>query len=335
MMMLCAVLMTAPAIAQDNIIDEVVWVVGDEAILKSEVEQTRLHLMMTGQQLDGEPYCVIPEQLAIQKLFLHQAAIDSIEVTDQEALNELEGEINMRINQIGSREKLEEYFGKTLTQIREELRETVRDRLIVEKMQRHLFDDIKLTPAEVRRGYEKMSEEEIPFVPTEVEVQIITQQPEIPYEEIERVKEELRGYAERVNSGEAQFSTLAVFYSQDTESARRGGDLGTFGRGEMVPEFSAVAFNLTDPNKVSKIVETEFGFHIIQLIEKRGDRVHARHILRKPEVPVESMNASLAKLDSIANEIRNGNITEHDIKACRNTKQLPQQRRIFLHILGK
>lgn len=310
--------------AQDNIIDEVVWVVGDEAILKSEVEQTRLHIMMTGQQLEGEPYCVIPEQLAIQKLFLHQAAIDSIDVTEQEALNELESEINMRINQVGSREKLEEYFGKTLTQIREELRETVRDRLVVEAMQRHLFGDIKLTPAEVRRGYEQMSEEEIPFVPTQVEVQIITQQPEIPYEEIERVKEELRGYAERVNSGEAQFSTLAVFYSQDPESARRGGELGTFGRGEMVPEFSAVAFNLTDPNKVSKIVETEFGFHIIQLIEKRGDRVRARHILRKPEVPVESMNASLAKLDSIANEIRSGKTTFEEAvawSADKNTRK--------------
>lgn len=323
-MMLCAVLLTVPAMAQDNIIDEVVWVVGDEAILKSEVEQTRLHIMMTGQQLEGEPYCVIPEQLAIQKLFLHQAAIDSIDVTEQEALNELESEINMRINQIGSREKLEEYFGKTLTQIREELRETVRDRLVVEEMQRHLFGDIKLTPAEVRRGYEQMSEEEIPFVPTQVEVQIITQQPEIPYEEIERVKEELRGYAERVNSGEAQFSTLAVFYSQDTESARRGGELGTFGRGEMVPEFSAVAFNMTDPNKVSKIVETEFGFHIIQLIEKRGDRVRARHILRKPEVPVESMNASLAKLDSIAHDIRSGNTSFEEAvawSADKNTRK--------------
>ena len=322
--MLCAVLLTVPAMAQDNIIDEVVWVVGDEAILKSEVEQTRLHIMMTGQQLEGEPYCVIPEQLAIQKLFLHQAAIDSIDVTEQEALNELESEINMRINQIGSREKLEEYFGKTLTQIREELRETVRDRLVVKEMQRHLFGDIKLTPAEVRRGYEQMSEEEIPFVPTQVEVQIITQQPEIPYEEIERVKEELRGYAERVNSGEAQFSTLAVFYSQDTESARRGGELGTFGRGEMVPEFSAVAFNMTDPNKVSKIVETEFGFHIIQLIEKRGDRVRARHILRKPEVPVESMNASLAKLDSIAQDIRSGNTSFEEAvawSADKNTRK--------------
>ena len=311
-------------VAQNNVIDEVVWVVGDEAILKSDVEQTRLYVMMSGQQIEGEPYCVIPEQLAIQKLFLHQAAIDSIEVTEQEALNELEREMNMRISQVGSREKLEEYYEKTITQMREELRETVRDRMIVERMQEHLFGNIKLTPAEVRRRYAQMSEEDIPFVPTQVEIQIITQQPEIPIEEIERVKEELREYTERVNSGEAQFSTLAVFYSQDPESARRGGELNAFGRGEMVPEFSTAAFNLTEPNKISKIVETEFGFHIIQLIEKRGDRVRARHILRKPEVPVESMQASLAKLDSIATEIRSGNITFEEAvaySADKNTRK--------------
>ncbi len=322
--MLCAVLMTTPMVAQNNVIDEVVWVVGDEAILKSDVEQTRLYVMMSGQQIEGEPYCVIPEQLAIQKLFLHQAVIDSIEVTEQEALNELENEMNKRISQIGSREKMEELYNKTTTQMREELRETVRDRMVVEKMQDHLFGNIKLTPAEVRRRYAQMGDEEIPFVPTQVEIQIITQQPEIPVEEIERVKEELREYTERVNSGEAQFSTLAVFYSQDPESARRGGELNAFGRGEMVPEFSTAAFNLTEPNKISKIVETEFGFHIIQLIEKRGDRVRARHILRKPEVPVESMQASLDKLDSIANEIRNGNISFEDavvFSADKNTRK--------------
>ena len=321
---MCAVMITAPMVAQNNVIDEVVWVVGDEAILKSDVEQTRLYVMMSGQQIEGEPYCVIPEQLAIQKLFLHQAAIDSIEVTEQEALNELEREMNMRISQVGSREKLEEYYEKTITQMREELRETVRDRMIVEKMQEHLFGNIKLTPAEVRRRYAQMSEEDIPFVPTQVEIQIITQQPEIPIEEIERVKEELREYTERVNSGEAQFSTLAVFYSQDPESARRGGELNAFGRGEMVPEFSTAAFNLTEPNKISKIVETEFGFHIIQLIEKRGDRVRARHILRKPEVPVESMQESLAKLDSIAAEIRSGNISFEEAvaySADKNTRK--------------
>jgi peptidyl-prolyl cis-trans isomerase SurA len=265
--------------------------------------------MMQGKAIEGDPYCVIPEQLAIQKLFLNQAVIDSIEVTEQEVINAVEEEINQRVAQIGSREKMEEYFNMSSTKMREELRETMRDRMTMERMQYKLFENIKVTPAEVRRGYAQLKEEEIPFVPTQVEVQIITQQPEIPLEEIERVKSELREYTERINNGEAQFSTLAVFYSQDPESARRGGELGFFGRGEMVPEFSAVAFNLTDPNKVSKIVETEFGFHIIQLIEKRGDRIKARHILRKPEVPAESLESSLEKLDSISKDIRDGKFT--------------------------
>ena len=302
-------MMTMPLVAQDNVIDEVLWVVGDEAILKSDVEQARLYYMMQGQQMEGEPYCVIPEQLAIQKLFLNQAVIDSVMVSDQEVLSAVEDEINNRITRIGSREKMEEYFGMSSTKMREELRETMRDRMVMERMQHKLFGDVTVTPSEVRRGYEQLKEEEIPFVPTQVEVQIITLNPEIPLEEIERVKAELRDYTERINSGDAQFSTLAVFYSQDPESARKGGELGFFGRGEMVPEFSAVAFNLTDPNKVSKIVETEFGFHIIQLIEKRGDRIRARHILRKPEVPAESIVAAMEKIDSIATDIRNGELT--------------------------
>lgn len=321
---LCAALMCVQMVAQDNVIDEVVWVVGDEAILKSDVEEARMYFMMSGTNIEGDPYCVVPEQLAIQKLFLHQAAIDSIDVTEQEVFNELEREINMRVNQFGSREKMEEYYGKTSTQIREQLRETVRDRMVMERMQETILGDIKLTPSEVRRGFSKMRGEEIPFVPTQVEVQIITQQPEIPIEEIERVKAELRSYAERVNNGEAQFSTLAVFYSQDTESARRGGELDFFGRGEMVPEFSNVAFNLTDPNKVSKIVETEFGYHIIQLIEKRGDRMRARHILRKPEVSAESLQASLEKLDSVAKAIRSGEMEFNDavqLSADKNTRK--------------
>ena len=323
-MILCGLLALLPTSAQNNVIDEVVWVVGDDAILKSDVEQARLHFMMSGQNIEGEPYCVIPEQLAIQKLFLHQAAIDSVEVTEQEVLNAVEREISGQIARIGSREKMEEYYGKSSTQIREELRETMRDRMVVEKMQRTLFEGVKVTPSEVRRGYDGMKEDEIPFVPTQVEVQIITQQPDIPLEEIERVKTELREYTERVNSGEAQFSTLAVFYSQDPESARRGGELDFFRRGEMVPEFSTVAFNLTEPNKVSKIVETEFGFYIIQLIEKRGDRVKARHILRKPEVPAESVNASLARLDSIADDIRGGKFTFEEavvLSADKNTRK--------------
>lgn len=298
-----------PSVAQDNVIDEVLWVVGDEAILKSDVEQARLYYMMQGQQIEGEPYCVIPEQLAIQKLFLNQAIIDSVDVTDQEVLNAVEAEINDRIARIGSKEKMEEYFSMSTLKMREELRETMRDRMVMERMQYKLFENVTATPAEVRREFAQLKEEEIPFVPTQVEVQIITLNPEVPLEEIERVKAELREYTERINKGEAQFSTLAVFYSQDPGTARRGGELDFFGRGEMVPEFSAVAFNLTDPNKVSKIVETEFGFHIIQLIEKRGDRIRARHILRKPEVPTESFTKAMERLDSIAIDIRNGKMT--------------------------
>lgn len=317
-------LTTVPVVAQDNVIDEVLWVVGDEAILKSDVEQARLYFMMQGQQMEGEPYCVIPEQLAIQKLFLNQAEIDSVGVTDQEVLSAVEDEINDRIARIGSREKMEEYFGMTSMKMREELRATMRDRMVMERMQAKLFEDIKVTPSEVRRGYSQLKEDEVPFVPTQVEVQIITIEPEIPLEEIERVKSELREYTERINSGDAQFSTLAVFYSQDTESARRGGELDFFGRGEMVPEFSAVAFSLTDPNKISKIVETEFGFHIIQLIEKRGDRIRARHILRKPEVPAESITLALMQLDSIAADIRNGNMPFEEavkLSADKNTRK--------------
>lgn len=290
--------------AQDNVIDEVVWVVGDEAILKSDVETERLNAQYEGRRFDGDPYCIIPEQLAIQKLYLHQAAIDSIEASEQEILGELERRTNWLIDKIGSKEKVEEYYNKTSTQIREMLRENIRDGITVRSMQRKIVGDIKLTPAEVRRYFKGLPQDSIPFVPTQVEVQIITLEPEIPQTEIDRVKKTLRDYTDRVNSGDISFSLLARMYSEDEGTRRRGGELGFMGRAELVPEYANVAFNLQDPNKVSKIVESEFGFHIIQLIEKRGDRVNTRHILLKPQVEEKDLEASLLRLDSIANDIR-------------------------------
>ncbi|MBQ0062063.1 MAG: peptidylprolyl isomerase [Bacteroidales bacterium] len=290
--------------AQNNVIDEVVWVVGDQAILKSEIEAERIRAQYEGVKWNGDPYCVIPEQMAIQKLYLHQAAIDSIEVTESDVMRQVESQMNFYIQQIGSKEKMEEYFNKTSSQIREQLHDNVKDGLTVQEMQRSLVGDIKLTPADVRRFFKDIPQDSLPFIPTQVEVQIITLQPRIPQEEIERVKSELRSYTEQVNSGSTQFSTLALLYSEDQASARRGGELGFMGRGELVPEYANVAFNLTDPKKVSKIVESEFGFHIIQLIEKRGDRVNSRHILKKPRVAEEDLMAGLLRLDSIANDIR-------------------------------
>lgn len=289
---------------QDNVIDEVVWVVGDEAILKSDVESERMNAQYEGRKFDGDPYCVIPEQLAVQKLFLHQAAIDSIEVSEQEVIGEMEKRTNWLIDQIGSKEKMEEYYNKTSTQIREMLRENIRDGNTVRKMQQKIIGDIKITPAEVRRYFKDLPADSIPFIPTQVEVQIITQEPKIPLEEIERVKKTLRDYTDRINSGDITFSVLAFMYSEDEGTRRRSGELGFMGKGELVPEYANVAFNLQDPKKVSKIVESEFGFHIIQLIEKRGDRINTRHILLKPKVEEKDLEASLLRLDSIADDIR-------------------------------
>ena len=209
-----------PLVAQDNVIDEVVWVVGDEAILKSEVEQERIRAQYEGRKFDGDPYCVIPEQLAVQKLFLHQAEIDSITVSDQDVLAEVEMRTNWFIDQMGSKEKMEEYYNKTSSQIREMLRETVRNSKLVQKMQQKIIGDVKLVPADVRRYFKNLPADSIPYVPTQVEVQIITVEPKIPQEEIERVKKTLRDYTERVESGEISFSLLARMYSEDPGSKR-------------------------------------------------------------------------------------------------------------------
>ena len=295
--------------AQNNVIDEVVWVIGDEAIYKSEVEEARQDAQMRGAQWNGDPYCIIPEQLAINKLFLNQAELDSISVTDDDVSSYVEARYKDYVSQAGSEEKLEEYFSMRTDQIKSRLYETSRQEYIISKVREKIISRVKVTPAEVRRFMKDIPAEDIPSVPTQVEVQIITQEPVIPQEEIDAVKSDLRDYIDRVQSGEVTFSTLARLYSEDPGSARDGGDVGFFGRGEMVPEFSTVAFNMTDPNKISKIVETEYGYHIIQFVERLGDRVRVRHILRKPRVPMESVNNCLARLDSIAQGIRGGNST--------------------------
>jgi peptidyl-prolyl cis-trans isomerase SurA len=297
---------TADSTNVQSVVDEVIWVVGDEAILKSDVETMRIQGQQEGMRWKGDPDCAIPEQIAVQKLYLHQAAIDSIEVTEAEISAGIEQQIEYMISVIGSREKLEEYQKKSMNQIRSELRESFRDRQMIQSMQRQLVKDITVTPADVRRYFEHLPQDSIPFVPTEVEVQIIAQTPRVDQEEINRVKDELRDYTDRVNRGETSFQTLARLYSEDPGTARRGGELGYTGRGTLDQSFANVAFNLTDPKKVSKIVESEFGFHIIQLIDKRGDKVNVRHILRKPVVSQEAIDKALARLDSIRSDIREG-----------------------------
>ncbi len=308
-LVVCMLLAATLLSAQDNVIDEVIWVVGDEAILRSEVEEERLRAQYEGQEISGDPYCVIPEQLAIQKLFLHQAELDSVEVNESTVATQVNMRLNYYISQIGSKEKLEEYFRKPMSEMKEDMTTAVRNQMIIQQMQQKLTENIKSTPAEVRRYYSQLRSDSIPTVPAQVEVQIITLDPPVPQSEIDRVKERLRDFTERVNSGNADFSMLARLYSEDTESAKRGGELGFVGKGQLVPEFADVAFNLNDSRRVSRIVETEYGYHIIQLIEKRGDRINCRHILLKPRLSQSDKTESINKLDSIANLIRTGKVT--------------------------
>lgn len=299
----------APA-NENSIIDQVVWVVGDEAILKSDVEAMRLQAEMEGMKWNGDPDCIIPEQLAVQKLFLHQAALDSIEVTESEVSKSVDQQINYWINNAGSREKLEEWKKMTVKQMKESLRDDFRNHQLIEKMKSNLVKDIKVSPADVRRYFEKMPQDSLPLIPTEVEVEIITQAPRIAPEEINRIKNELRDYTERVTKGETSFAALARLYSEDPGTARQGGEFDDYvGRGMLDPAFASVAFNLTDPKKISKIVESEYGYHIIQLIDKRGDKIKVRHILRVPRVSPEALEKAENRLDSIADDIRANKFT--------------------------
>ena len=293
--------------AQTNIVDEIIWVVGNEPILLSDVEETRISSEAYGQPVDN-PYCTIPEQIAVNKLFVHQAELDSVTVSESDVIRAVDNRISESIQAFGSREALEQMYGRSMSQMRENLKKQYREQMMADEVRQKLTTDVKATPAEVREYFKNVPNDSLPFIPTQVEVQIITSVPEVPRAEVERIENKLREYARRVNSGEADFSTLAKFYSEDG-SARNGGELGYMGRNQLVPEFANVAFTLNDPKKVSKIVRSEYGYHIIQLIDKKGDKINVRHILLKPHIDDSEIEKGIARLDSIANDIRANKFT--------------------------
>ena len=293
--------------AQTNIVDEIIWVVGNEPILLSDVEETRISSEAYGQPVDN-PYCTIPEQIAVNKLFVHQAELDSVTVSESDVIRAVDNRINESIQAFGSREALEQMYGRSVSQMRENLKKQYREQMMADEVRQKLTTDVKATPAEVREYFKNVPNDSLPFIPTQVEVQIITSVPEVPRAEVERIENKLREYARRVNSGEADFSTLAKFYSEDG-SARNGGELGYMGRNQLVPEFANVAFTLNDPKKVSKIVRSEYGYHIIQMIDKKGDKINVRHILLKPHIDDSEIEKGIARLDSIANDIRANKFT--------------------------
>lgn len=296
------VLLAISSYAQNNVAEEVAWVVGDEPIFKSEIEEQYMQMQYEKSSLQGNPYCVIPERIAIDKLFLHQAKIDSVEVSESMIIQQAERRINYFITNLGSKEKVEEYFRKPLPELREQTINMVRDQATIQEVQSKLTKDVKPTPSDVRKYYNSLPKDSLPYIPLQVEVKIVTLNPVIPQQEIDEVKARLRDYTNKVNNGESEFSTLAILYSEDGSSVY-GGEIGFMGKADLYPEYANVAFNLNDPKKVSKIVETDAGFHIIQLIEKRGDRVNTRHILLRPKISDKDLTAAITQLDSIRSRI--------------------------------
>ncbi len=284
--------------AQERVvIDQVIGVVGNSAILQSDLFDHRRQAEAQGINLGPNPYCVMLDDVMFQKLLYNQAMIDSVEVGDSQIEQEIERRLRFFIQQIGSRERLEEYYGRSVEELREEFWDPIREQLISQRMESEITKNVTVTPSEVKAFFDNLSEDEIPMVESEMMLAKILIEPEIEQEEIDEVVERLEGFRQRILDGE-NFRTLAILYSDDPGSARRGGELGFYSRGDLHPEFEAVAFSLR-PGEVSEIVETKSGYHIIELIERRGEQINVRHILMRPQVSPEVEQQTRSKLDSI------------------------------------
>ena len=295
--------------AQNQVIDRIVAVVGKNIIMQSDIEEQYLQFRLQG-GIKGSASsirCEILEDQLFRKLMLNQAELDSITVTDEQVESEMEYRIRYFLSQLGSQEKLEKYFNKTMTEIKDELRVSIREQKLIEEVQRKIVEGVSATPSDVREFYKSIPSDSIPMVSAQYEIAQLVKKPPITLDEKLEVKDRLYGLRNRILKGE-RFSTLALLYSEDPGSAKKGGELGFKGRGELVPEFEAAAFALKD-GEISEVVETEYGFHIIQMIERRGDNVNVRHILLTVKVSPEALQQAYTELDSIANLIRNDSIT--------------------------
>jgi peptidyl-prolyl cis-trans isomerase SurA len=288
--------------SQSVIIDRVVAIVGKNTVLQSEIETQVLQMQAQGAPLRANTRCQILEELLEQKLMINQAVIDSIEVTDSDVELEMNSRLQYFIRQIGSEEALEEYYNKSLLEIKEDLRDIVRDQLVTREVQQEIAGSITVTPSEVRSFYNRLPADSLPMINSQVELRQIIKYPEYSETEKFEVKDRLNQLRQRIAGGD-DFATMAILYSQDPGTSRKGGELGFVSKTDLVPEFANVAFSLKD-NRVSQVFESEFGFHIVQLIERRGDLVNVRHILMVPTASAEAKEKAKKQLDSLTQAIR-------------------------------
>ena len=293
--------------AQDKVVDQIVAIVGSNIILKSDIERMNIEQQAQGITSEGDMKCEILENYLIDKLLVAEAELDTlIDVTPSQVNQRMDQQMAMYISYMGSEKAVENYFKKSIVDIKSEMKEGIRNQLLSQQMREKIIQDVTVTPSEVRYNYRNMKEDEIPTVPTQYEYAQITFQPKVGIEEENRVKAKLREIKKRIEDG-SSFATMAVLYSEGP-SAKDGGVIGYMGRAELDPSYAAVAFNLKE-NKVSNVVESAFGFHIIQLVDRKGDKVNTRHILMKPKISVEAREEANERLDSLANMIRNNEIS--------------------------
>lgn len=290
-----------------QVVDQIVAIVGQHIVLTSDIETQYIQFLVQGESGGDALKCDIFEELLVQKLLLQQANIDSIEISESQIESEMDRRLRFFISQIGSQEKLEEYYNKSIAEIKEEFYPFIKEQLLVQQVQSGIIQNVRITPSEVRRFYNSIPEDSLPMVDSEMIIGHIVKHPTISEEVKQETRRRLNAYRDRIIGGE-DFSVLAVLYSEDPGSSRRGGELGFYSRGELYPEFEAIAFGLS-PGEVSPVIETKAGYHIIQLIERRGERVNVRHILLQPKPSVEDIAKAKEKLDSVYNIIKKGDIS--------------------------
>ncbi|MBT6815566.1 MAG: peptidylprolyl isomerase [Flavobacteriales bacterium] len=291
-----------------QIVDEIIAVVGNEVVLSSDIETQYLQYLSQGYTDSEEVRCQIIEDVLYQKLLVHQAKLDSTDVSEDDVNQELDSRLNSFISQLGSEEALEEYFKKSTSELKIEFYEIIYNQLLTQRMQSSITSSVSITPEEVKIFFQEMKESsDIPVMPTTLEISQIIKIPEITLDEKSRIRKKLISFRDRIKNGE-NFTVLATLYSDDTESAKNGGELGFVGRGALVPEFESAAFSLKG-DQISEVIETQFGYHIIQLIERRGETVNVRHILLKPKVSSASLLEAKTQLEKVENLMKSEEIT--------------------------
>ncbi len=291
-----------------QVIDKIVAQVGDEIILLSDIQSQKIQMISEGMNVSNTTDCQILEEMLYQKLLVNQAIIDSVEVSDEMVNAEMEQRIRYFEEQIGGRDKLEEFYGKSVAKIKAEFFDLIKKRILAEKMEEKITENLIVTPSDVKTFYNSLPKDSIPYINSKISVAHIVKYPEITDADKLKAKTKLEMYREDIVSGKKKFQTIAISYSDDPGSSVKGGDLGWQTKGTMVPEFEAALFELK-PNEISEVFETQYGYHIIQMIERRGNNYHVRHILISAKASYSALDKAIDEIEKLYNDVKTGKIT--------------------------